>query len=62
VHRQDEWNALVSKWTGAVAVGGGRKLRVFVTRPNEPFVPLFAVEIPDVRVFGSDVPSRYLND
>ena len=51
MHRQDEWDALVSKWSGAIAGGGGRKLRLFIARPDEPFVPLFAVEIPDVRVF-----------
>lgn len=42
------WRGTMRKWEGVVAVGGGRKVRLFLTRLHKPFIPLFTLSIPDV--------------
>ncbi len=40
------WQAVAEKWRGVVAVGGHSRLRLVLTRPNQPYLPLFTIEVP----------------
>ena len=41
------WRKTISKWSGSFAAGGGRSLRVFITRPHISHEPLLRINIPD---------------
>lgn len=41
------WQKTVSKWSGAIAAGGGQVLRVFITRPGKRHQSLLRVSLPD---------------
>ena len=45
----DQWLHTLARWSGAVAAGGGRTLRVFITYPNQQPCPLFRIELQDAR-------------
>ena len=45
------WADVVRKWNGAVAVGGGKQLRLFLTRENQPYMQLHTTKILDVCSF-----------
>jgi hypothetical protein len=40
---------MIAKWSGVVAVGGGPKLRLILTRPNQPYMQLHTTQVPGVR-------------
>lgn len=45
---KENWEQVWKKWSGVYAVGGGSKVRLFLSRPGEPYLPLFSLGVPDV--------------
>ncbi|KAL5519108.1 hypothetical protein ACEPAH_791 [Sanghuangporus vaninii] len=50
-----QWQKIFRKWSGVVAVGGGSKLRLFLSRPRQQYLPICEIEIPEMLVhFGGE--------
>ncbi|KAH8120148.1 WD40 repeat-like protein [Phellopilus nigrolimitatus] len=49
MHKDVQWRKMIEKWSGVIAVGGGTKLRLILTRPHQQYLPLFSIEVPDTK-------------
>ncbi|OCB86089.1 WD40 repeat-like protein [Sanghuangporus baumii] len=43
-----QWQKIFRKWSGVVAVGGGAKLRLFLSRPRQQYLPICEIEVPQM--------------